>query len=138
MVIREEARNMVRVSLTLDPQDVELLDALARVESSNRSHVVRSLLAEVRPMLRETVAAFERAHASREGLGEAAARRALAELQALAQEAGKIGDRALQSMRSVVSDEPANPRPVIRGSATPSPHLSPVPKGAPKSGDDDR
>lgn len=52
---------VVRVSLSLDPVDVDLLDRLAALEGSNRSEQVRLLLGQARPSIRQVVELLEQA-----------------------------------------------------------------------------
>lgn len=61
---------VVRVTLSLDPVDVDLLDRLAALEGSNRSAEVRAVLLQLRPMLAQAVTMFEAALAAREKFTE--------------------------------------------------------------------
>ncbi len=81
---------MARVTLTLDPIDVELLDRLGALEGLNRSSEVRSMLAQLRPMLRATVEAFEAAAAARDRLTAEAANVHVSELEQLLPEAQRV------------------------------------------------
>ena len=63
---------MKRVTLTLDPVDVDLLDRLGVLEGLNRSQEVRSILTQCRPMLSATVEAFEAALRQRDAFDEKA------------------------------------------------------------------
>ena len=92
MVTQSES-SVVRVTLTLDPIDVDLLDRLARLEGVNRSQEVRSILGQVRPMLKQTVEAFEAALAQRDAFDEAAAAAAVAGLEALLPEAEALSNQ---------------------------------------------
>lgn len=91
MVIPDaDSRNMMRVTVTLDPIDVDLLDRLAKLEGQNRSAELRSLLIQLRPMLRQTVAAFETAVRHRESLEAAAAGASISALQEIVPEAERL------------------------------------------------
>ena len=81
---------MIRVSLTLDPVDVDLLDRLAKVEGRTRSAEVRDILEQFRPMLQATVEAFEAALEHRLKLDDAMARAALEQLEAVMPEVEKL------------------------------------------------
>ena len=83
-------RNMARVTMTLDPIDVDLLDRLAVLEGSNRSAELRSILVHLRPMVQATVAAFEAAMRTRTELGLAAAQASALELQELVPEVERL------------------------------------------------
>ena len=89
MVIPHD-RYMVRVTVTLDPLDVDLLDRLAALEESNRSAELRSVLVQLRPMLKATVEAFEAAMRTRDEFSLAAAQANILELQELLPEVQRI------------------------------------------------
>lgn len=74
---------MKRVTMTLDPIDVDLLDRLAALEGRNRSQELRSILVEVRPMLGQTVEAFEAALRQRDAFDEKARQAAISGLEDL-------------------------------------------------------
>lgn len=95
MVIHMESSRVVRVSMTLDPIDVDLLDRLARLEGQNRSAELRALLLQVRPVLQATVAAFESAAAQRQKYDEIAAQVALRDAEALIPEADRLSNTYL-------------------------------------------
>lgn len=63
--------DLVRVTVTLPGIDVDLLDRLATLEGLNCSAELRVMLAQLRPMLRATVEAFEAAAAQRDKLTDA-------------------------------------------------------------------
>jgi hypothetical protein len=94
MVTRNE-NGLVRVTLTLDPVDVELLDALARFEGQNRSSEVRGLLAQVRPTMQQLVATFSAAEAQRESLDAAMLAATVSELQGVLPEAEELQRRMM-------------------------------------------
>lgn len=83
MVIPLPQSGVLRVTVALDPIDVDLLDRLAALEGKNRSAELRGLLAQVRPVLRQTVEAFEAALRAREQFDQAAASATVSELEAL-------------------------------------------------------
>lgn len=86
---------VMRVTVTLDPIDVELLDRLARLEGANRSAELRTLLRALRPQLLATVTAFEHAEQMRGQLNRAAAEATLTELAAIQPEVEDISRRFL-------------------------------------------
>lgn len=92
MITRE---NMARITVTLDPVDVDLLDRLAVLEGQNRSAELRSLLAQLRPMLRQTVEAFEAAAAARDLLTQEARTAQVSQFEQLLPEAQRVQDAYL-------------------------------------------
>ena len=89
MVIRR-GTYVLRVTVALDPVDVDLLDRLAALEQSNRSAELRSILLQLRPMLQATVEAFEAATRTRDEFSLAAAQANVLELQELLPEVERI------------------------------------------------
>ncbi|MGX1794202.1 ribbon-helix-helix protein, CopG family [Microbacterium sp. NPDC055312] len=87
--------DLLRVTVTLPRVDVDLLDRLARLEGLNRSAELRGILEQFRPMLRQTVEAFEAALAQRSQLDEAMALAAISKLEALVPEAQRLQDAFL-------------------------------------------
>lgn len=90
MITPTQNPHMVRVTVTLDPIDVALLDRLASLEGLNRSAELRSLLVQIRPMIRQTVEAFEAANRSRDTLSAAAAGASISAMQELLPEAERL------------------------------------------------
>lgn len=82
--------SITRVTVSLDPIDVELLDRLAALEGRNRSEELRGILREVRPMLTATVDAFEAALRQRDEFTRAAADAAVVGLEALIPEVERL------------------------------------------------
>ena len=82
-MITFENPGMKRVTMTLDPIDVDLLDRLAALEGRNRSEELRSILVEVRPMLAATVEAFEAALRQRDAFDQKAREAAVSGLMAV-------------------------------------------------------
>jgi len=118
---------MLRVTMTLDPIDVDLLDRLAVIEGSNRSAELRSILVHLRPVLKATVEAFEAAMRTRDQLSLAAAEASVLELQELLPEVQRIQAVMVGSMarlegaaaaRATQPDE-EDPRPSNHGGHTP-------------------
>ncbi|ROP78974.1 ribbon-helix-helix protein, CopG family [Curtobacterium sp. PhB115] len=110
-----------RVTVALDPADVDLLDRLAALEGSNRSAVLRSLLGEVRPMLVQTVGAFEAAVAARKQLDEAAASATVSELEQIRDEVEAMHLRALGAVAKLEGLAASDPRRSNHGGHTPTP-----------------
>lgn len=110
---------MIRVSLTLDPYDVDLLDRLAKVEGRTRSAEVRDILNEFRPMLEATVVAFESALDQRIKLDEAMAAAAIEQLEAVMPEVEKIQNAYLGALSrlegAAAANAAADPRPSNHG-----------------------
>ena len=88
----------MRVTVALDPIDVDLLDRLARLEGSNRSAELRGVLAELRPVLRQTVEAFEAAMRTRDEFTRAAAQASASELADLMPEVERLQNVLLGSL----------------------------------------
>lgn len=121
--------NVARVTVALDPADVDLLDRLSVLEGSNRSAVLRSLLAEVRPMLSQTVDAFERAQALRGQLDRAAAEAVVSDLQAIRGNVEAAGDQFLGAVAALEGLAAADPRRSNHGGHTPTPPPPASPEG---------
>ena len=89
---------LVRVTVTLDPRDVELLDKLAALEGLNRSAELRSMLAQVRPMVEQVIATFDSVNSQREALDAAIAAATVSDLEAIGPEIEDIGRRFMGAM----------------------------------------
>jgi Ribbon-helix-helix protein, copG family len=128
-----ETDRLVRVTVTLDAADVDLLDRLAQLEGLNRSAELRSILGELRPMLRQTVETFEAALRQRDAFDQAAAATHLQRFEALIPEVEKLQDAYLGAMARLEgaataaqqSAEP-DPRPSNHGGHTPTPTTPPT------------
>ena len=125
-MVAQKHGNMVRVSLTLDPIDVDLLDRLGRLEGLNRSAELRSMLAQLRPMLRQTVEAFEAAAAARDLLTAEASQAKVSELERLLPEVQRVQDAYLGFMarlegESAAAEAADDPRPSNHGGQVPPP-----------------
>jgi hypothetical protein len=83
MITPKPGSSVVRVTLTLDPVDVDLIDRLARLEGMNRSEELRGMLQQLRPMLQQTVETFESALKQRDLFDQKAAELAMAGLEDL-------------------------------------------------------
>lgn len=90
MIVPTKQANLVRISLTLDPVDVDLLDRLGKLEGRNRSQEMRGILEQLRPVLTATVAAFEAAFAQRDKFDAVAATAAIQGLEELLPEVEKM------------------------------------------------
>lgn len=122
---------VARVTVALDPIDVDLLDRLAKAEASNRSAELRSILAQLRPMLLATVEAFEAALAQRQAFDELAVAQTAAELEALVPELERIQGAYLGAMariegRAAAAEADADPRAGNHGGHTPTPTPDPA------------
>ena len=124
MFTREDDE-LVRVTLTLPRVDVDLLDRLGRLEGLNRSAELRSILVQFRPMLRQTVEAFEAAAQARDLLTSEAAQAKVSELERLLPEAQRVQDAYLGFMARLEGESAAaaaaDPRPSNHGGHTPTP-----------------
>lgn len=118
--------NMLRVTLTLDPVDVDLLDRLAALEGANRSQELRGVMLQLRPMLSATVVALEGAQRQREAFDRAAAEVAVTELEAVMPELEKAQRAYLGAMAKLEGRAAAaDPRPGNTGVTPPTPPASP-------------
>jgi hypothetical protein len=120
-----------RVTMTLDPVDIDLLDRLARLEGLNRSEEMRSILRQVRPMMKATVEAFEAALAQRDLFDQAAADAAVVGLEQLLPEVEELSRRYAGAMSrlegAAAASEASDPRPSNHGGHTPTPTPDPTP-----------
>lgn len=74
---------MARITVTLPPRDVALLDRMAKVQQSNRSAELRGIIELARPTIEAVVSAFESAIGQQSLMDEAikgAAERELAQM----------------------------------------------------------
>ncbi len=117
--------------MTLDPVDIDLLDRLARLEGLNRSEEMRSILRQVRPMMKATVEAFEAALAQRDLFDQAAADAAVVGLEQLLPEVEELSRRYAGAMSrlegAAAASEASDPRPSNHGGHTPTPTPDPTP-----------
>lgn len=113
MVTRND-NGLWRVTVTLDPEDVQLLDALAGFEGLNRSAELRGLLAQVRPIMRQLVETFTLASQQRDALDRAMVGATVSELEAIAPEMDEIAKRFMGTLAKLeghaasVGDAPAS------------------------------
>jgi hypothetical protein len=119
-------RSLVPVTVTLDPIDVDLLDRLAALEGVKRSAELRGILMELRPMLRQTVEAFEAAERARDMLTAEAAQIQVSNLDALLPEVQRVQEAYLGFMARLegemaAAEELDDPRPSNHGGHTPTP-----------------
>lgn len=107
MVTRND-NGLVRVTVTLEPEDVELLDALARFEGQNRSAELRGLLSQARPIMRQLVDTFTTAEGQRQMLDQAMVNATISELQSIEPEVEEISRRFLGAMAKLEGSAAAN------------------------------
>lgn len=62
---------MTRITVTLQPEHVELLDRMARVKQSSRSAELRGLIEAAQPIMLSVVSAFEAAIGQQQLMDEA-------------------------------------------------------------------
>lgn len=89
---------VTRISLSLDPVDVELLDRLAALRGLNRSEQMREILGSARPMMEQTVHVLEQALKQRDRLLDTFTQAEVLGLQELLPEIEKIQNAVLGSM----------------------------------------
>lgn len=89
---------MARVTVTLDPIDVALLDRLAFYEGFNRSQELRRMLEQFRPMLQQLVATFDEAGKQRGLLDQAMLNATVSELEAIMPEVEEMGRRFMGAL----------------------------------------
>ena len=118
----------MRVTVTISPVDVELLDRLARLSGTNRSEELRGILSQLRPNLRQTIETFEAVARQREQLDARAATALPEELAAIMPEIERIQNAFLGAMARAEGMAAANehfddadPRPSSHGGHTPTP-----------------
>lgn len=135
-MVTHNENGLVRVTVTLDPTDVDLLDRLAALEGLNRSSELRSILSQMRPMLRQTVEAFEAALKARDMLGDTARGSSFGQISALLPEAQRVQDSYLgflarlegeAAVAATLGDE--DPRRSNHGGHTPTPTPPPTTSG---------
>ena len=130
MVTRNE-NGLVRVTVTLEPIDVQLLDALAEIEGKNRSAELRELLTQARPVLQSLVTTFQSAARQREALDQVLVNATVSELQQFEPEVEEMARRFLGIMAKAEGLAAAeDPRSSNTG-VTPPP---PLPPNDPESG----
>lgn len=117
-MITPDRRNMVRVTLSLDPVDVDLLDRLAALVDSNRSEQMRDVLAQLRPMLAATVSAYESALRQRDELLRAAASATAQELASIAPDVERMQMQFLGMMAKLEGTSAATDAPASNTGAT--------------------
>lgn len=120
--------NLMRVTVTLHPQDVDLLDRLGKLEGANRSAELRAILEQFRPMLRQTVEAMEAVARQRAALDETIASASVQQLEALMPEVERLQNAFLGAFARIEgaaaaasADEDSDPRPSNHGGHTPTP-----------------
>lgn len=100
-MITSDNRRMKRVTMTLDPVDVDLLDRLGVLEGRNRSEELRSILEQCRPLLAATVSAFEAARDQREAFDQAAQELAVQGLLVALPEIEKLTEQYMGAMSRI-------------------------------------
>ena len=118
MVTPKENRNFVRVTVTLDPIDVHLIDRLAFHEGANRSQELRGMLEQLRPMLQQLVATFDQAAEQRELLDKALVNATMSELEAIQPEVEEISRRFMGAMAKLEGHAAAASAPASNTGAT--------------------
>lgn len=101
---------IVRFTASVEPEDLDLLDRLARLGDSNRSEQLRMLLESLRPTLSATVRALEAAQQAKESFLEQAGEIALEELTEALPEIEKVRTSLLGAMARLEGLATANPR----------------------------
>lgn len=123
---------MTRVTVTLEREDLELLDRLAALEGSNRSAELRSMLASVRPMLKATVDALEAANRTKDTFYQQAAELALGDLTAVLPEVERLHTQYLGALSRLEGAAASRPPSSNTGVTFSTPPLFDHPKSDPK------
>lgn len=122
---------VARVTVSLDPADVDLLDRLAALEGKNRSYELRAILSSARPILTATVEALEAAQRQREHFDEAVKTGLFSDLEALLPEVERLHSTYVGAMSRLegkaAADAAADPRRSNHGGHTPTPTSPPAP-----------
>lgn len=92
---------LIRTSLTLPEEDVRLLDRMAAHDGKNRSEMMRSLLAELRPMMTQLIDTLDAAKANRETFMGAIGAATLSEFEVLRVEAEKLDRQVVGALSRV-------------------------------------
>jgi ABC-type transporter Mla subunit MlaD len=116
----KETEYVKRVTVSLEPKHVDILDRLSRLDDSNRSEQLRQILNSLFPVLEATVTAFEAAEAQKNAFEAQYADLAVSDLQALIPELEKMQKAYLGAMSRLeghlAGTEPGeNPPLVTRG-----------------------
>lgn len=105
--------NLTRVTLTLEQQDVDLIDRLAALEGANRSAEFRGLLEQLRPAIKQTVEALEAAAEVRKALDAEVGQAAIGELAAIVPEMEALQDMYLKIMAKLQAEAAAATAPTF-------------------------
>jgi len=100
---------IARITVSIDPEDVDLIDRLAALESKNRSAELRGLLRAVRPTLKATVEALEAAERAKGNFYQQAAEVALEDLTEVLPEVERIHSAylgAISRLEGAAAQEP--------------------------------
>lgn len=107
-MVTHNDNGLVRVTVTLHPVDVALLDKLAQFEGKNRSAELRGMLEQFRPMLQQLVSTFDQANAQRAALDAALVNATVSELEAIMPEVEEMGRRFLGALAKLEGAGAAN------------------------------
>lgn len=116
---------ITRVTLSLDSEDVELLDRLAVLRALNRSEQFREILARARPMLRQTVEVLEGALEQRDAWLNTFTEVDVLGMEDLMEEVDRVQNAVLGSMSRIegaaAAREASDPRASNHGGQVPNP-----------------
>lgn len=116
---------VIRVTLSLDPVDVDLLDRLAALQNSNRSAQVRQFLEQARPAIKQTVEMLEGAQRQRDELLRLWGEAEVVGLEELLPEVERVQGAVLGAMSrlegALAAHEASDPRSSNHGGHTPTP-----------------
>lgn len=116
---------LTRITLTLDPVDVALIDRLAALQDLNRSEQIRQFLGQARPMIRQTVEVLEAALRSRDEFLDVWSQAELTGLQDLMPEVEKVQSSVIGSLSrlegGLAAQAALDPRPSNHGGHTSNP-----------------
>lgn len=115
-----------RITVSIEKQDVDLLDRLAALEGSNRSEQLRNMLESARPMIKATVEALEAANRTRDAFLDQAASYALGDLTDVLPEVERVSKVMLGAMSRLEGAAAARPPSCNTGvTLNPPSHLEP-------------
>lgn len=116
---------VIRVTLSLDPVDLDLVDRLATLQDLNRSEQFRQILASARPMFRQTVETLEAASRQRDDLLRIFGEAEVLGLSELAPELDRVQGAVLGAMSrlegALAVEASKDPRASNHGGQTPTP-----------------
>lgn len=103
---------IVRFTASVEPEDLDLLDRLARLDGTNRSEQLRVILSSLRPTLSATVKVLEKAERTKQNFLNQVSENALGDLNDVLPEVERISNTIIGAMArlegAMVSKPPAS------------------------------